>query len=64
MPQFEEQDDIDAMTREDTAHKLPLGWVILFVGLILWGVYYFVAYTPSISGWTQDSGLVESIKGE
>ncbi len=64
MTQFDEQDDIQAMTREDTAHKLPIGWVILFLGLILWGVYYFVSYTPAISGWTQDKALTETMKGE
>lgn len=57
----EEYDDIEAMEAKDTAKDLPWGWVILFVGLILWGIYYFAMYTPSISGWSQDRAYQESI---
>lgn len=64
MSQFDEKEDETPVTREDTAHNLPLGWVILFIGLILWGVYYFVSYTPAVSGWTQGGALVETMKGE
>jgi hypothetical protein len=35
---------------------------MLFVGLILWGVYYFVSYTPAISGWSQEKAYQESIE--
>lgn len=62
MPTIDEQDDIAAMNRKDTEHKLPIGWVILFAGLIIWGVYYFISYTPAISGWTQDAAFEEVIK--
>ena len=37
-PNFDEQDDIDALQRKDTAHNLPVVWVILFVSLIVWGI--------------------------
>lgn len=57
----EELDDIKDFEAEETAKKLPLGWLILFFGLILWGVYYFVAYTPGISGWTQEKAFLESL---
>ena len=46
----------------DAKRKLPLGWVILFWGLILWGIYYFIAYTPAISGWSQGKAFEESLK--
>jgi len=56
-----ENDDIESLTRQDTAHKLPIVWVLLFVGLIVWGIYYYIAYTPSIGGWTQDKEITESL---
>ena len=46
----------------DAKRKIPLGWLILFWGLILWGIYYFVSYTPSISGWSQEKAYEESVK--
>lgn len=61
---IEEQEDINALQREDTAHKLPIVWVIFFLSLIVWGIYYFVVYTPEISGpdgWTQAKELQESL---
>jgi hypothetical protein len=39
-----------------------LGWLILFWGLILWGIYYFASYTPSLSGWSQENAYEESLK--
>lgn len=60
----EEKDDISAMERKDTSKKLPLGWVLLFAGLIIWGIYYYIAYTPSISGWTQDKALEQSMQNK
>lgn len=47
---------------EDAKRKIPIGWLILFWGLILWGIYYFASYTPSISGWTQEKAYEESVK--
>jgi len=58
----EEFENIQDMERQDTKHKLPLGWVVLYVGLILWGIYYVVSFTPQISGWTQEGAYLESIK--
>jgi len=46
----------------DAQRKIPIGWVILFWGLILFGIYYFVAYTPAISGWSQGKAYEESIR--
>jgi len=46
----------------DAKRKIPIGWLILFWGLILWGIYYFASYTPSISGWSQEKAYEESVK--
>jgi hypothetical protein len=46
----------------DAKRKIPLGWLILFWGLILWGIYYFASYTPSLSGWSQEKAYEESLK--
>jgi len=55
-------DNIEDFEAKETAKKLPVGWLILFWGLIIWGVFYFVSYTPSISGWSQEKAYEESIK--
>jgi hypothetical protein len=54
-------DNIEELERKDTAKKLPWGWLILFIGLILWGIYYIIAYTPGISGWSQVGELQETM---
>ena len=59
MEEFENIEDFEA---KETAHKLPIGWVIVYVCLILWGIYYFAAYSPSISGWTQEKAYQESLE--
>ena len=50
MSNFDEQDDIPSLNRKDTENNLPLGWVIFFLALIVWGIYYIYAYTPIFSG--------------
>ncbi len=55
-------DKIEDMERQDTKMKLPLGWVLLFTGLVVWGAYYIATYTPQVSGWTQEGAYLESIK--
>lgn len=58
----EDFDHIEEFEAKETAQKLPVGWLMLYIGLIIWGIYYFVAYMPSISGWTQASAYEESLK--
>jgi len=55
-------DNIEDMERQDTKTKLPLGWLLLFAGLITWGVFYAITYTPQVSGWTQEGAYLESLK--
>lgn len=59
---IEDIDKIEDMEREDTKRKLPIGWLLLFIGLIVWGIFYSLAYTPEISGWSQERQFLESIK--
>ncbi len=46
-------DSAEAMEAKATAHALPIGWVALLVGLVIWGAYYLWAYSPWSTGWTQ-----------
>ena len=59
---MEDFDNLEDFEAKETAHNLPMGWVILYVGLILCGIYYFYAYSPSTTGWTQDKAYQESIE--
>lgn len=58
----EESDRIEDMEREETKHKLPMGWLLLLLGLLVWGIYYTASYTPEISGWSQEKQYQESIR--
>lgn len=58
----DELDNIESFEAKETSRKMPVGWLILFWGLILWGIFYFVAYSPAISGWSQAKAYEESIK--
>jgi choline-glycine betaine transporter len=58
----DELDNINEFEAKDTAKKIPFGWQLLFWGLILWGIYYTVAYTPALSGWSQERAYTESLK--
>lgn len=56
----ENLDSLKEFENEETLHrKIPRGWLILFWALILWGIYYFISYTPAISGWSQEKALLE-----
>jgi len=65
MAEHEELDDLKEFLVEesvDAKRKIPVGWLILFWALILWGIYYFASHTPSISGWSQEKAYEESVK--
>lgn len=56
----EELDSLKEFETEETLRrKIPIGWLILFWALILWGIYYFASYTPGISGWSQEKAFLE-----
>jgi hypothetical protein len=50
-------DTAEAMEAKATAHDVPAGWKVLFVGLVVWGAWYLYAYSPWGTGWTQAGEL-------
>ena len=48
-----ELDDPSAFEAKETAGRIPVGWSLLFWCLVLWGAYYFWAYSPALGGWRQ-----------
>jgi len=58
----EEFDDIEKFEAKETSRTLPVGWLILFWGLIIWGVFYLYTYSPSLGGWSQQQAYEESVK--
>jgi len=46
-------DSPESLQAKATEHKMPIGIAALFGGLIVFGLYYFVAYV----GWDQTSEL-------
>lgn len=45
-------------------NKPPRGFLLLFFGLIAWGIYYIAAYTPQFSGWSQYKVLQREAEAE
>jgi hypothetical protein len=52
-----ELDDLSKFEAKDTSRKLPAGWLLLFWGLIVWGIFYLWRYTPALGGWSQSQDL-------
>jgi hypothetical protein len=53
-----ELDDLSKFASpRETAHTVPMGWWLLFWGLILWGIYYLWTYSPALGGWSQAQDL-------
>ncbi len=55
-------DTADGLEAKATASKVPLGFWLLFWGLIVWGVYYTWTYSPSLGGWSQSKAYDESVQ--
>ncbi len=49
MANLELDDSVESLQAKGTEHRVPAGIYALFAGLIVWGVYYLVAYL----GWDQ-----------
>ena len=64
MSNYDEQDDIPSMNRKDTEHKLPIGWVIFYLSLVVWGIYYIYAYMPGISDWNQSNVFEQKTRAD
>ncbi len=52
----DELDDIEAFESREP-HGIPVGWGVLFWGLIVFGAWYLWAYTPGLGGWSQAGEL-------
>ena len=50
-------DTAEGLERKETAHVLPLGFILLYGGLVLWGIWYLYAFSPWSTGWTQAGEL-------
>jgi len=42
-------------------NKVPAVFLVLFFGLIAWGVWYIISFTPFFSGWTQQKVYEEKL---
>ena len=56
-------DSAESFEAKETAHDLPLGWLVLFFGLILWGAVYLWKYSPALGGWSQEAEFQQSVAG-
>ncbi len=59
MPETHDQSQELDFTPVEGEKPLPLGWRLLFWGLIGFGVYYLWAYSPWLGGWSQGAELAQ-----
>jgi hypothetical protein len=52
-----ELDDLSTFEAKETSHRIPLGWALLFWGLVVWGAWYLWTYSPALGGWRQAQDL-------
>jgi hypothetical protein len=50
-------EELEQQEPKEGEHAMPVGWLVLFWGLIAFGVYYLWAYTPGLGGWSQVQDL-------
>jgi hypothetical protein len=54
IPKIEaELDDLSRFEAKETSRTVPLGWWLLFWGLVVWGVWYLWSFSPALGGWSQ-----------
>ncbi|MFT3917129.1 MAG: hypothetical protein QM704_24495 [Anaeromyxobacteraceae bacterium] len=53
MADLDLNDDLSKFEAKETSHKVPVGWAILFWGLVLWMPYYLWTNSPALGGWSQ-----------
>jgi hypothetical protein len=56
-------DTAEGMEAKATANAVPLGWKVLFFGLVTWGAWYLYMFSPWSTGWTQ-AGELEKVNPE
>ncbi|RMG75277.1 MAG: cytochrome C [Nitrospirae bacterium] len=47
---------------KESNKKIPRGWLLFYIGVIVWLVWYIFSYTPQISGWSQYKVFEEEMK--
>lgn len=53
MADLQFEDDLTKLEAKETSHRIPVGWALLFWGLIVFGAWYLWAYSPALGGWSQ-----------
>lgn len=53
----DELDDMTQLEAKETSQTIPGGYLLLYFGLIVWGIWYLWAYSPWGSGWSQAKDL-------
>lgn len=57
-------DTAEAMEAKGTEHALPVGWLVLFFGLIVFGAVYLWLYSPATTGWSQAGEFDKAVAAE
>ncbi len=47
---------------KEAHNKIPRGWLIFYISLIVWLVWYIFSFTPEISGWSYYKIYEEEMK--
>jgi len=55
-------DRLEDFENRSEPRRLPAIFLLLFWGLIAFGIYYVAAYTPAFSGWSQQAEYESSIR--
>lgn len=48
--------------KEEGKKKMPLGMIILFLGLVVFGAAYLYLFMPQTTGWTQQKKYEEQVR--
>ena len=49
---------------KEANNKIPVGWLICFIAVIVWLGWYIYSYTPEITGWSQYKVYEEDMKAQ
>lgn len=49
---------------KEAENKIPVGWSICFIAVVVWLIWYIYAYTPEITGWSYYTGFEEDMKAQ
>ena len=57
--QFDKEFKTEGLYAEKTERKIPIAWLALFFGLLIYGGIYIALFTPAFSGWTSEGEMME-----